>query len=180
MISYACFAQEQQPQSPPAEHVSEANNPLADLNGLDFRNHHMPSLYGVSDGAANTIIRGTLPLATVPMGQGEYRSGSGDFSICDAIQLTPSGAATDFAVGPLLVAPTETNSALGQGKWQARRQPDRLPGYGAAFVRGQQRLALDQVQDRPDDRNVFDRRLELREIDFDDSVRFRGQLPAPS
>jgi hypothetical protein len=65
------------------------------------------------------IIRATLPVVAAPTGPGQYRSGLGDFSIFDAIKLTPEGAGTDFAVGPLLVAPTATNSALGQGKWQA-------------------------------------------------------------
>lgn len=114
-----------------AEQVSKANNPLADLNGLNFHNYYMPSLFGAPDSVANTtylrpvlvtgrqIIRGTLPVSTVPTGPGQYRSGLGDFSIFDAIKLTPEGASTDFAVGPLLVAPTATNSALGQGKWQA-------------------------------------------------------------
>jgi hypothetical protein len=114
-----------------ATQMSKANNPLADLNGFNFHNYYMPSLFGVPDSVANTmylrpvmvtgrqIIRGTLPVATASAGGGEYRSGLGDFSIFDAIKLTPEGAATDFAVGPLLVVPTATNSALGQGKWQA-------------------------------------------------------------
>lgn len=141
-VSACLAAQEPQPKAagakPPAAapgisaaQVSKANNPLADLNGLNLHNFYMPSLFGVSDSAANThylrpvivagrqIIRATLPIATAPVGQGQYRSGLGDFSIFDAIKLTPEGATTDFAVGPLLVAPTATNSALGQGKWQA-------------------------------------------------------------
>jgi hypothetical protein len=40
------------------------------------------------------------------------------------IKLTGNGAKTDLALGPVLVVPTATNSALGQGKRQA----------GAAFV----------------------------------------------
>jgi hypothetical protein len=119
-----------------AEQVSKANNPLADLNGFNFHNYYAPNLFGVADSVANTtylrpvvetgrqIIRATLPVVTAPTGQGQYRSGLGDFSVFDAIKLTAEGAKTDLAVGPLLVAPTATNSALGQGKWQA----------GAAFV----------------------------------------------
>lgn len=114
-----------------AEQVAKANNPLADLNALNFHNYYDPSLYGVPNAQADNmylrpvmvagrqIIRATLPIATVPVGQGQYASGLGDFSVFDAIKLTPEGATTDFAVGPLLVAPTATNSALGQGKWQA-------------------------------------------------------------
>ena len=135
-------AQEPQPQTPSpqpgtaspgvsAAQLSKANNPLADMNALNFQNYYVPSLYGAPDSVANTmylrpvmvagrqIIRATVPIATTPVGQGQYRSGLGDFSIFDAIKLTPDGATTDVAVGPLLVAPTATNSALGQGKWQA-------------------------------------------------------------
>jgi hypothetical protein len=55
----------------------------------------------------------------VPIGSGQYESGLGDFSIFDAIKLTSTQAKTDFAVGPLLVAPSATDRSLGQGKWQA-------------------------------------------------------------
>jgi hypothetical protein len=114
-----------------AEQLSKANNPLADMNAFNFQNYYVPSLYGVPDAVANTmllrpvvvsgrqIIRATIPIATAPTGPGQYRSGLGDFSIFDAIKLTPDGSKTDFAVGPLLVAPTATNSVLGAGKWQA-------------------------------------------------------------
>jgi hypothetical protein len=114
-----------------AEQMSKSNNPLADMNALNFQNYYTPTLYGTPDAVANTmylrpvmvagrqIIRATLPIATVPAGPEEYKSGLGDFSIFDAIKVTPDGAKTDFGVGPLFVAPTATNSALGQGKWQA-------------------------------------------------------------
>jgi hypothetical protein len=107
--------------------LAKANNPLADLNALNFQNYYSPSLYGLSGETANTmnlrpvivagrqIVRATVPIQTTPVGPGAYRSGLGDFSIFDAIKLSSEGAATDFAVGPLLVAPTATNSALGAG-----------------------------------------------------------------
>jgi len=142
LAAVSLYGQETQPAAaepkPPAAgpgvsaaQLSKANNPLADMNALNFQNYYVPTLYGVPDSVANTmylrpvmvagrqIIRATLPVATSPVGQGQYRSGLGDFSIFDAIKLTPEGAKTDFAVGPLLVAPSATNSALGQGKWQA-------------------------------------------------------------
>ncbi len=132
----ALFAQA--PPKPPtpggglsAEQLSKANNPLADMNALNFQNFYNPSLYGIPDANANTmnlrpvivsgrqIIRATLPISTVPLGNGQYRSGLGDFSIFDAIKVTGAGSKTDVAVGPLLVVPSATNSALGAGKWQA-------------------------------------------------------------
>jgi hypothetical protein len=114
-----------------AEEVAKANNPLADLNAFNFQNYYSTSLYGLSGETANTmnlrpvvvagrhIVRATLPIQTTPVGEGTYYSGLGDFSIFDAIKLTEMGSPTDFGVGPLLVAPTATNSALGAGKWQA-------------------------------------------------------------
>ena len=101
------------------------------MNALNFQNYYAPTLYGLPDSSSNTlnlrpvvvsgrqIIRATLPISTVPIGSGQYQSGLGDFSIFDAIKLTGTDAKTDFAVGPLLVAPSATDHSLGQGKWQA-------------------------------------------------------------
>jgi hypothetical protein len=63
--------------------------------------------------------QGSLPNVSFPSGPVQYESGLGDFNIFDAIKLTPDGATTELGVGPLVVAPTATNSALGSGKWQA-------------------------------------------------------------
>jgi hypothetical protein len=60
---------------------------------------------------------GSLPVS-IPIGPVQYRSGLGDSSIFDSIRLTSDTAKTALAVGPMLVAPTATNSALGDGKWQ--------------------------------------------------------------
>ena len=111
--------------------LSNANNPLADMNALNFQNFYAPTLYGLPNSNSNTlnlrpvvvsgrqIIRSTLPISTVPISGGQYQSGLGDLSIFDAIKLTGTDAKTDFAVGPLLVAPSATDHSLGQGKWQA-------------------------------------------------------------
>ena len=69
--------------------------------------------------AGRQIIRATVPLTTAPLGGGPYASGLGDISIFDAIKLTGDGSKTDVAIGPLLVFPSATDDALGQGKWQA-------------------------------------------------------------
>jgi hypothetical protein len=114
-----------------AAQLAKANNPLADLHSLNFQNAFAPTLYGTPDAASNTmflrgaaisgrhVIRATLPVTTSPAGVGQYRSGLGDFNIFDAIKLTPEGAGTTIAIGPLLAIPTATNRALGAGKWQA-------------------------------------------------------------
>jgi hypothetical protein len=114
-----------------AEQMAKANNPLADMNALNFQNSWISAIRGVPNDYINTmnvrpvmvagrqIIRATVPLTTAPLGGGPYASGLGDISIFDAIKVTGAGSKTDIAVGPLLVFPSATDDALGQGKWQA-------------------------------------------------------------
>ena len=114
-----------------AAQMAKANNPLADMNALNFQNSWTAAIRGVPDDFSNTlnlrpvmvagrhIVRATIPLATVPLGDGPYASGLGDINVFDAIKLSGEGASTDFAVGPLIVFPSATDDALGQGKWQA-------------------------------------------------------------
>ncbi len=112
------------------QEMAEANNPLASKYSLNLQNYFAPSLYDVPDQSTNTtwirgvipigrtVTRASLPLNTRPSTSGESVSGLGDFNMFVAYLLvaTPS---TTFGVGPLLVAPTATDDALGQGKWQA-------------------------------------------------------------
>lgn len=112
------------------QEMAEANNPLASSYAVNLQNYFAPSLYDVPDQSTNTtwirgvipigrtVTRASLPLATRPSTSGESVSGLGDFNMFVAYLLvaTPS---TSFGVGPLLVAPTATDDALGQGKWQA-------------------------------------------------------------
>jgi len=113
-----------------ADAVANANNPLADMNALNFQNYYVPKLYGVTDASANAmnlrgvmvagrqIIRATLPVATVPTGAGEYASGLGDLNVFDAIVVYSNGM--QVGIGPLLVIPTDTDDALGASEtWQA-------------------------------------------------------------
>jgi hypothetical protein len=112
-----------------AAEIAKANNPLADMNSLNFHDYYTPSIIGVPNETANTlflrpvmvagqqIIRMTIPLTTTPTTTG-YASGLGDISVFDAILLTPKGASTELALGPLLAMDTATEDALGAGKWQ--------------------------------------------------------------
>lgn len=140
---------QQAPAGVSAEELAKANDPTADLNGINFTNYYSSPLYGVPDVSANTfnlrgvmvkgrhIVRLTIPVTTTPTGRSsvsipgqgsvpiglpigpvQYKSGLGDINIFDSIVLTPDGARTKLAAGPLLVAPSSTNSALGSGKWQ--------------------------------------------------------------
>ena len=113
-----------------AEQLAKANNPLADMNSLNFQDSWVPTINGAPDDHSNTmnvrpvmvtgrhIIRATIPISNTPRGDGTYASGLGDVSVFDAIKVTGEGATTNLAVGPLLVLPTAASDALGQGKWQ--------------------------------------------------------------
>jgi hypothetical protein len=122
-------------QEPSASAISDSNNPLSDLIGIDFNNYFVPSLYGL-EASANVmniqgvfvpiqrhffldhIIRATMPVVTTPVSDAEYASGFGDFNIFDAFKFSKPEAKTEFGVGPLLVIPTASDDALGAGKWQ--------------------------------------------------------------
>jgi hypothetical protein len=83
-----------------AEQMAKANNPLADMNGLNFHDYWSSAIRGLPDDYSNTlnlrgvmvagrqIIRATVPVTTAPLGGGPYASGLGDISIFDAIKLT--------------------------------------------------------------------------------------------
>ena len=113
-----------------AAEVAKSNNPLAPVNAVTFENYYDPTLYSVPNMNANTldlraviisgrqIMRLTVPVQTTPVAQGQYKSGLGDTAFFDAIQISPNGSKNEYAAGPLFVAPTATNSALGTGKWQ--------------------------------------------------------------
>jgi len=113
-----------------AAQMAQANNPLANASALNLQNYYASSLYGVPDRSTNTtwirgvvpisrtVTRASLPLATRPSGSTESVSGLGDFNIFTAY-LFVSNPTTSIGAGPLLVVPTATDDALGQGKWQA-------------------------------------------------------------
>lgn len=122
-------------QEPSAGAISDSNNPLSDLIGVDFNNYFVASLFGLEESAnvlniqgvfvpirrhffLNHIIRTTMPVVTTPVVAAGSQSGFGDFNVFDAFKLSAPEAKTEFGVGPLLVIPTATDDALGAGKWQ--------------------------------------------------------------
>jgi hypothetical protein len=117
-------------EGPSEEDIAQANNPLAGAYALNLQNYYASPLYGVPDRSTNTfwmraavpigrtLTRASLPLATRPSSSSESAAGLGDFNIFTAY-LFVSNPTTSIGVGPLLVAPTATDDALGQGKWQA-------------------------------------------------------------
>jgi hypothetical protein len=115
-------------QGPSAEELARANNPLADVSAFNLQNYYVPELQGLPDQTANTmwlrgivslgrtLIRASLPLSTVPAGEGGSLSGVGDLNAF-AAYIAVQGA-VNFGLGPLLVAPTADKDELGAGKWQ--------------------------------------------------------------
>jgi hypothetical protein len=113
-----------------AEDMAKANNPLADMKMFNLQNYYIPKLYGVDNEVANTfwiraaaplgrwLTRASLPLSTVPTGQTDPQSGLGDFNIFSAYMVVQKPEKS-IGIGPLLVAPTASDDALGSGKWQA-------------------------------------------------------------
>jgi hypothetical protein len=109
--------------------VATANNPIAPLNAIYFQNYYVPTVYGVPGSnnlldlrtlvvSGRQIVRATLPISSAEDNNGNEQSGLGDFSVFDAIRLSPEVSKSVLAVGPMLTAPTTTNRFLGQGKWQ--------------------------------------------------------------
>ncbi|HWY59705.1 MAG TPA: hypothetical protein VNZ03_34905 [Terriglobales bacterium] len=110
--------------------VATANNPIAPFNAIYLQNYYAPTVFGVP-GSSNLldlrmlavsgrqIVRATLPISSAEDTNGNQQSGLGDFNVFDTIRVSAAESKNVLAVGPMLTAPTATNSFLGQGKWQA-------------------------------------------------------------
>jgi len=110
--------------------VNKANNPLADLVAVQLHNYYTPKLYGVPDESANTfwlrilapykrlIPRLSLPVKTSPTVTPDSKTGLGDLDVFVSILATKPEKPLQFGIGPLYVAPTATDAALGSGKHQ--------------------------------------------------------------
>src|SRR5262245_2157237 len=107
-----------------AEQLSKVNNPLADMNALNFQNYYLPSLYGVPDAvtdglflrpvvvAGRQIVRATLPIDTAPTGPGQYRSGLGSFKVLTlATVIAPAMVFAPVAPAPVRSEPPKIGRA---------------------------------------------------------------------
>jgi len=121
----AALAQE----APSDQELKQANNPLADMKAFNVQNYYAPDLIdasGTSDTAwlryaqpfGKVLLRVSLPVQTVPTST-ETQSGLGDLNAFAAYLFTASDSPTPFGVGPLVVAPTASDDALGLDGWQA-------------------------------------------------------------
>lgn len=117
--------------------AAQANNPLANMTALNFHNYYMPRLTDAPDDAyMNTgwirfakpfvngkfLFRLSAPLATIATpgasaGTVDAVNGLGDINAFLSYSFISKSTAT-VGIGPLLAAPTATETALGAEKWQ--------------------------------------------------------------
>lgn len=116
--------------------MKKANNPLADMTALNFHNYYVPKLTDAPDDAylnnawirfakpfseGKLLLRISAPINTIgiPNGSGTVNStnGLGDINAFLSYNFVSEPSKT-IGVGPLLVAPTATETELGSGKWQ--------------------------------------------------------------
>lgn len=128
--------------------AEEFSDPLTTLPQLFLQDAYTPKSYGV-DGQANRVIgriivprlpkyslfpfvqliRPSFSLVTVPTGRGDTRTAFGDMQLFDLAVVPWPGKESGLVmgVGPVLVFPTATDRAAGQGAWQAG------PAFGAIY-----------------------------------------------
>ncbi len=118
--------------------LKEANNPLADIIAVNFQNYYKPRFseapaqsyentfwvrYAQPFAKGRLLMRASVPLTTKSFGSDSMgiptsNSGLGDANIFVSYNFI-SKADKTIGVGPLLVAPTASESGLGDSKWQA-------------------------------------------------------------
>jgi hypothetical protein len=121
----------QEPADDASAAAAAANNPLANMTSFQLQNYYAPELSGLPDETSNTawlrfvkpfgkwLVRASIPLSTVPGSTEESVSGVGDFNGFAAYLMTDPTAPQQYGVGPLIVAPTASDDALGVDAWQA-------------------------------------------------------------
>ena len=124
-------AQEAEEGGDDASAAAGANNPLANMTSFQLQNYYVPELYDLPDETSNTawlrfvkpfgkiLVRASLRLSTVRTGTTESASGLGDLNVFAAYLTSDASAPKQFGLGPLVVAPTATDDALGVDAWQA-------------------------------------------------------------
>ncbi len=121
------------------EDIKQANNPLAKIKTFNVHNYYIPSMYGSEDLHANqtmlryaqpignVLVRATLPFETLTnpaydpavSDSKKYYTGLSDLQIFAAYVFPIKNIKGIIGAGPLFVAPTATETELGEGKWQA-------------------------------------------------------------
>jgi len=114
----------------PANEITQANNPLANLKAFNLQNYFYPTISGFNTTGDTAwlryaqpidkfLIRASLPIQTFPVSQnGARQTGTGDFNIFAVYTFDTGNSNVSAGIGPLLVAPTASPTLLGAGKWQ--------------------------------------------------------------
>lgn len=116
--------------------MNKSNNPLNPTIGANVQDAYTPKLYDVDKYTNDLLLRGTMPVmpgetirapqilrltvpvSTRPSAGGGYTTGLGDLNLFDIFILGKTSGGIEYGAGPLVVAPTATDDALGTGKWQ--------------------------------------------------------------
>ncbi|MEN8224637.1 MAG: hypothetical protein ABFS05_04680 [Bacteroidota bacterium] len=117
--------------------AAQANNPLANMTALNFHNYYIPKMTDAPDdmymnnawvrfakpfAKGRLLLRVSAPINTmaIPGNAGGVTSynGLGDVNAFVSYNFISKPNAT-VGIGPLIAAPTATETVLGSGKWQA-------------------------------------------------------------
>lgn len=114
-----------------------ANNPLSIVRAIQVQNYVQPVLKGAPNAGGNQpYLRAILPFSgfggrnllriSLPAGNAAWEGNSSTAGIGDltvfSVRVFQISSNAGFGVGPLLVAPTATNSTLGSKQWQVGAQ----------------------------------------------------------
>jgi hypothetical protein len=109
--------------------ADEANNPLATKASVNLQDYYVTGLSGLADSNANTAFlrvstpfwrvlpRVSLPFQSIST-PGSAVSGLGDLQAFANFVFTSPGSPIQLGAGPVYIAPTATDPALGTGKHQ--------------------------------------------------------------
>jgi hypothetical protein len=121
-------------QKPSSTDVNKANNPLTPAITVNFQDQGAPQLYDLDQGSNAFLMRGvlphklgglpqivryTLPVSTVPNGNGGTATGLGDLNLFDLAIFPWKKAKMALGFGPQFTFPTASETLTGTGKWQA-------------------------------------------------------------
>ena len=117
--------------------ANTANNPLTVIPAVVLQNYLQPLLKGNSSAGANqpilravvpiqafggsNLLRLSLPVASSVWDSNGSTTGIGDLTMF-SVRIFPLSSSTGIGVGPLLVAPTASDTALGAREWQLGAQ----------------------------------------------------------
>ncbi len=118
---------------------AQANNPLASTKALSFQNYYMGDFTDsngdgigqwanqawlryaqpLSFGAADWILRASLPISTYPTYGDNHETDLSDLNVFLAYLMDTGNPAVSFGFGPQITLPTATEEGFSSEKWSA-------------------------------------------------------------